>query len=58
MNLTWRELLAKMPGMGENDIKDLLMEEHAARRRVTVMLRLHQRFCMLRAERERKELMA
>ena len=54
MNLTWRELLAKMPDMGENEIKELLMQEHSARRRTTVLLRLHQRFCMLRAERERR----
>ena len=58
MNLTWRELLAKMPDMGENEIKGLLMQEHDGRRRVTVLLRLHQRFCMLRAERERRELLA
>ena len=58
MNLTWRELLAKMPDMGENEIKELLVQEHSSRRRTTVLLRLHQRFCMLRSERERRELLA
>lgn len=55
---TWRKLLTDMPNMTENEIKEMLIEEHAGRRRVTVMLRLHQRFCAMRAERERKELMA
>ena len=58
MNLTWRELLAKMPDMGENEIKELLVQEYSSRRRTTVLLRLHQRFCMLRADRERRELLA
>ena len=55
---TWRDLLVKLPNMTEDEVKQMLVEEHAGRRRVTIMLRLHQRFCAMRAERERKELMA
>jgi len=55
---TWRELLVKLPNMTEDDVKQMLVEEHAGRRRVTIMLRLHQRFCAMRAERERRELLA
>lgn len=58
MTMTWRELNAQLPTMAENEVKDLLMQEHGGRRRTTILLRLHQRFCALRAERERRELLS
>jgi hypothetical protein len=56
--MTWRELLANLPTMTEDEVKQMLDAECAGARRLTIMLRLHQRYCTVRMERERKAMLA
>jgi hypothetical protein len=55
--VNWRELNDVLNGLDEQKILMLLKEERITRRRVTVMTRLHQRYTILRAARERRELL-
>ncbi len=55
--MNWRELNDVLNGLDEQKILTLLKEERTTRRRVTVMTRLHQRYTILRAARERRELL-
>lgn len=55
--MNWRELNDVLNGLDEQKILTLLNEERITRRRVTVMTRLHQRYTILRAARERRELL-
>ena len=55
--LTWRKLNDKLALMSEDDVLALLNEERATTKRVTVLERLHQRYTVLRASRERIELL-
>ena len=57
MNTTWRNLNAKLSLLNEEQVLQLLNEERQGARRVTILQRLHQRYTMLRAARERIELM-
>ena len=53
----WRELNKKLNMLSEQEVFDLLEAERQGARRVTFLERLHQRYTMLRAARERVELM-
>jgi hypothetical protein len=44
------EVLTKL---SENEVLKLLQEEQEGANRITILLRLHQRYCVLRLERER-----
>jgi hypothetical protein len=44
------EVLTKL---SEEEVLKLLQEEQAGANRITILLRLHQRYCVLRLERER-----
>ncbi len=55
--MNWRELNAQLNDMTEDDLQALLDKERTGPRRVTVAVRLHQRLCTMRAERERNQLM-
>jgi len=57
MKLSWRELNQKLSMYTEDEVLAMLNEERAGSRRSTVLQRLHQRYTMLRAARERVELM-
>jgi hypothetical protein len=52
----WSELNAMLPKLTEQEAEALLHEEMDGRKRRTFALRLHQRYCTLRAARERAEL--
>lgn len=56
--MNWRELNAQLNQMTEAEVKGLLDAELVTRQRVTFVERLHQRYCALRATRERAEMMA
>jgi hypothetical protein len=56
--MNWRELNAQLNQMTETEVKGLLDVELVDRQRVTFVERLHQRYCTLRATRERAEMMA
>lgn len=55
--MNWRDLNEVLNGLDEQKVLKLLNEERADRRRITVLTRLHQRYTILRAARERKELL-
>jgi len=55
--MNWRNLNEVLNELDELKVLKLLNEERADRRRVTVLTRLHQRYTILRAARERKELL-
>ena len=57
MILDWRAMNKLIPSLTELEIKAMLDEEAVTLRRKTALQRLHQRFCILRAARERRELM-
>ena len=53
----WRELNKKLNMLTEDEVLALLEAERQGAKRVTFLERLHQRYTMLRAARERVELM-
>lgn len=55
--MNWRELNAKLNLLSEEQVLQMLNDERQGARRVTVLQRLHQRYTMLRATRERIELL-
>lgn len=55
--MNWRDLNAKLNLLSEEQVLQLLNDERIGARRVTVLQRLHQRYTMLRAARERVELL-
>ena len=55
-NYTWLTLNDALPCMKEQEVKRLLEAERRGARRSTVLKRLHQRFCALRAAREWMEI--
>lgn len=55
--LTWMELNDRLADLTEQEVLDLLEDEKRDARRSTVLVRLHQRYTVLRMLRERAELM-
>ena len=55
--LTWRKFQSELPNYSEADLLALLDEEQTQHRRVTMLERIHQRYCTLRASRERLEIL-
>jgi hypothetical protein len=57
MHLNWFQLNAVLPLKDENQIRAMLDEEVKVHKRPTFVVRIHQRYTMLRAQRERQELL-
>jgi hypothetical protein len=55
--LTWRKFQSELPNYTEADLLALLDEERLKHRRVTMLERIHQRYCTMRANRERMEIL-
>ncbi len=55
--ITWRKFQTDLPNYSEADLLALLDEEQTQHRRVTMLERIHQRYCTLRASRERLEIL-
>jgi hypothetical protein len=55
--MNWRELNKQLNLLDEYEVLAMLEAERVGARRVTFLERLHQRYTMLRAARERVELM-
>lgn len=53
--MNWRELNRKINDLTEDELLALLAQEAKGPRRVSIITRLHQRYTILRAARERKE---
>jgi hypothetical protein len=57
LQLTWRKLNEELKTFDEDKVLEMLTHERANAKRVVVLERLHQRYTMLRASRERIELL-
>ena len=57
MNVNWHDLNAILPVASEDRVKQLLDDEVTKHKRTSFIVRLHQRYTTLRAQRERKELL-
>ncbi len=55
--MNWRELNKNLNVLREDEVLALLEAERQGAKRVTFLERLHQRYTMLRAARERVELL-
>jgi hypothetical protein len=55
--LTWRTFQSNLPNYSEADLLALLDEERLKHRRVSMLERIHQRYCTMRANRERLEIL-
>ena len=53
MNHTWRTLNNILTKITEEEVWELLQPERKGSKRISILMRLHQRFCVLRLERER-----
>jgi len=54
---TWRSLHQKLSSMTEEEVYAALQDELARDKRVSMLERLHQRYCTLRMKRERLEIL-
>jgi hypothetical protein len=57
LNESWRTLNAKINRLTEQEVYDLLQQEINTTKRLSMLQRLHQRYCTLRAARERVEIL-
>ena len=57
MNPNWRQLNQVLPTLDEDTVKRMLEDERRGEQRVTVLVRLHQRYTILRSARERMEIL-
>lgn len=55
--LTWRKFQSELPNYSEAELLALLNEERNQHKRVSMLERIHQRYCTLRANRERLEIL-
>jgi hypothetical protein len=55
--MNWREINKVLPDLDEDTIKQMLDAERVGEQRQSVLIRLHQRYTMLRAARERMEIL-
>jgi len=55
--MNWRQLNQVLPTLDEDTVKQMLEDERKGEQRVTVLVRLHQRYTILRAARERMEIL-
>jgi hypothetical protein len=55
--VNWFQLNVVLPLKDESQIRAMLDEEVAVHKRPTFVVRIHQRYTMLRAQRERQELL-
>lgn len=56
MKITWRELNRIINHKTEDELHAMIVHEFDTHKRVTILEKLHQRFTMLRAKREREQL--
>lgn len=57
MITNWHDLNAVLTVATEARVEQLLKEELEQHKRITYLVRLHQRYTMLRAQRERREML-
>ena len=57
-NLTWRDIFFNLNNYTEGELQVMIEAERHGKRRRSILVRLHQRYFILRANRERDELLA
>jgi len=57
-HLTWRVLNNELHSFSEEKVLSLLNEELVGEKRLSILRRLHQRYSILRADRERIEILS
>ncbi len=57
MSLNWRTLNARLGSLREDELEGMIREELKGDRRPTLLIRMHQRFTVLRNLRERREIL-
>ena len=57
MHLYWFNLIVVLPKRNEAQVLAMLEDEVKVHKRPTFIVRIHQRYTMLRAQRERQELL-
>lgn len=55
--MNWRELNARLGSLREDELEQMIREEMKGERRPTLLIRMHQRFTVLRSLRERREIL-
>jgi hypothetical protein len=58
LKLNWRSLNENINSFGEDELKQMIYDELQDRKRSSILERLHQRFTVVRANRERMEILA
>ncbi len=56
MKLTWRDMHRIINHKTEEELREMIVQDFETFKRPTILIRLHQRFTVLRAQREREEL--
>lgn len=56
MKLTWRDMIRVINHKTEEELREMIVQEFETFKRPTILIRLHQKFTMVRAQREREEL--
>lgn len=56
MKLTWRDMHRVINHKTEEELREMIVQEFETYKRPTILIRLHQKFTMVRAQREREEL--
>lgn len=57
LQMNWRKLNKEIALMSEDQVLDLLNQERAGAKRISILERLHQRYTAMRTARERMELL-
>ena len=55
--MNWRELNARLGSLREDELEGMIRAELKGERRPTLLIRMHQRFTVLRNLRERREIL-
>lgn len=55
--MNWRELNARLNSLREDELEQMIREELRGERRPTLLVRMHQRFTVLRSLRERRDIL-
>lgn len=55
--MNWRELNARLGSLREDELEQMIREEMKGEKRPTLLVRMHQRYTVLRSLRERREIL-
>lgn len=58
MRMTWLKLNEVLTSLTETELRNMLLEEIETEQRPSIITRLHQRYSIVRAIRERRELLS